>query len=82
MQNQTDEATDNKCSKSWLQQSRNHHTKKNVALRSLSLQVVFCRYLKTVAVATENNIQASVSPKVGHPKIYLPVDPLQKTVSF
>ena len=28
MQNQTDEATYNKCSKSWLQQSRNHHTKK------------------------------------------------------
>jgi uncharacterized Zn-finger protein len=52
---------------------------KNVALRSLSLQVVFCRYWKTVAVA-ENNMQACVSPKVGHPKIYLPVDPLQKTV--
>jgi uncharacterized Zn-finger protein len=25
-------------------------------------------------------MQACVSPKVGHPKIYLPVDPLQKTV--
>ena len=69
MQNQTDEATDSKCSK-WLQQSRNDPTKKHSTTISQLAGVLPCR--KTVAVATEKSIHAvEVSPKVqdGAPQI-------------